>query len=159
MAGLLKRAGVVVPLAWIAVALALPWASFGADSGIAGRVLDPHGRSVAVATIRLKIGTLNATAVSDEQGQFRLTSVSPGPYRLTVEAKGFQPSGQDVTIPANGTVRLDVTLSGIAGQHQSIVISGKTQCSPLRSKCRSDAGRVAWMERIVPHESDQPLSA
>jgi hypothetical protein len=118
-----RHAGAFVRLAWMGLLLAST--SFGADSGIFGRVLDPHGRSVAGATVRLEVGTLKATAISDEQGQFRLTSV-PGAYRLTVEAKGFQPSGQEVTIPAGGAVRLDVTLSGIAGQHESIVISGKT---------------------------------
>src|SRR5215471_4421182 len=99
-----RHAGAFVRLAWMGLLLAS--ASFGADSGIFGRVLDPHGRSVAGATVRLEVGTLQATAISDEQGQFRLTSV-PGAYRLTVEAKGFQPGGQDITIPADGTVRLD----------------------------------------------------
>jgi hypothetical protein len=123
---LVLRAGAFVRLAWIgAFGFALTSVSFGADSGIVGRVLDPQGRSVTGATIRLQIGTLKATAVSDEQGQFRLTSL-PGAYRLTVEAKGFQPSGQDVTIPADGMMKLDMTLSGIAGQHESIVIGGKT---------------------------------
>jgi outer membrane receptor protein involved in Fe transport len=120
----LKVAGAVVRMSWIGFALTS--ASIAADSGILGRVLDPHGRSVAGATVRLQIGTINLNAVSDEQGQFRLTPVSPGAYRLTVEAKGFQTSGQDVTIDADGTVRLDMTLSGIAGQHESIVISGRT---------------------------------
>src|ERR1017187_313587 len=116
-----------IRLAWIgALGLALTSASFGADSGLLGRVLDPHGRSVAGGTVRLQVGTLNVTAVSDEQGQFRITPVSPGEYRLTVEAKGFQPGGQDVTIPADGTVTSDVTLSGIAGQHDSIVITANT---------------------------------
>jgi outer membrane receptor protein involved in Fe transport len=107
--------------------LALASASFGADSGILGRVLDPQGRSVAGATVRLQTGTSNVVAVSsDQQGQFRITSIAPGPYRLTVEAAGFQPGGEDITIPAGEIQRLDLTLSGIAGQHQSIVISGKT---------------------------------
>jgi hypothetical protein len=110
-----------------AVALTLAAASVHAETGISGRVFDPQGRSVAGATVRLQIGTSEAAhATSDGQGQFRITSVAPGPYRLTVEATGFRPNGEDITIPADEIKRLDLTLSGIAGQHDSIVITAKT---------------------------------
>jgi outer membrane receptor protein involved in Fe transport len=109
----------------ICLGLVLAAASFGADAGIAGRILDPQGRSVAGATVRLQAGASTATATSDDQGQFRIVSVSPGPYRLTVEAAGFEAGSQDVVVPAHGVERVDVTLPGIAGQQQSVTISGK----------------------------------
>ena len=78
--------------------------------------------------MRLFSGTSDfAIATSDEQGQFRIPSVAPGAYRVTVDALGFQPSGQDLAVPPQGGVEnLNLTLSGIAGQHQSIVISART---------------------------------
>ncbi|MBI4875766.1 MAG: TonB-dependent receptor [Acidobacteria bacterium] len=91
------------------------------------RVLDPQGRSVAGAAVRLQTGTAAAAvATTDGRGQVRLGSISPGPYRLTAESPGFQSSTREVTIGDGGVEQLDVTLPGIAGQHQSIVITAKT---------------------------------
>ena len=95
-------------------------------SQVAGRVLDPQGRAVVGATVRLHVGTSTpSVAVTDSQGEFHLGSVSPGAYRLTAEAPGFQSFSQDLTI-ANDAVGLDLTLPGIAGQHQSVVITART---------------------------------
>ena len=101
-------------------------ASANAATGVAGRVLDPQGKSVPCATIRLQIGSSEtAHVLSNDQGQFHITGVLPGLYRLSVEAPGFQSGMEDVLVPTDGLQDLDVTLSGIAGQHQSVVISGK----------------------------------
>jgi hypothetical protein len=101
-------------------------ASANAESGVAGRVLDPQGKSVPGATIRLQIGNSEtAHVLSNDQGQFLITGVLPGSYRMSIEAPGFQPGIEDVVVPTDGLQQLDVTLSGIAGQHQSVVISGK----------------------------------
>ena len=43
-----------------------------------GRALDPQGRSVAGATVRLQLG-VERTADSDDRGQFRLAFVAPVP--------------------------------------------------------------------------------
>jgi hypothetical protein len=107
--------------------LAFAAPSAGAASQVIGRVLDPQGRSVAGATVRLQAGASDAALVStDGEGQFRIDAISPGLYRLTAEAPGFQSSTQDVTIRDGGVEQLDVTLPGIVGQHQSVVITAKT---------------------------------
>lgn len=113
------------PFASLAVlALAAPLA-VGA-SQVVGRVLDPQGRAVAGATVRLQAGTSAATVTStDAQGEFRLVSISPGAYRLTAEAPGFQSLARDLTVDSD-IQRLDLTLPGIVGQHQSVVIAAKT---------------------------------
>ena len=83
-------------------------------------MLDPQGESVAGATVRLTPG---ASRVSDDQGRFRVDSDGPESTGLPWNA-GFQPDTREITLPRDG--RLEVTLSGIAGQHQSIVITAKT---------------------------------
>jgi hypothetical protein len=93
-------------------------------SQVVGRVLDPQGRTVVGATVRLQAGT-SAAAVTDAHGEFRLVSISPGAYRLTAEAPGFQSLARDLTVDGD-LQRLDLTLPGIAGQHQSVVITAKT---------------------------------
>lgn len=57
-------------------------------------------------------GRVERIADSDEPGQFRLAFVAPGP--IDGGGKGFQPSSQDVAIPADAVVKLDVTLSGLS---------------------------------------------
>ncbi|MDP2996694.1 MAG: TonB-dependent receptor [Bryobacterales bacterium] len=109
------------------VALAVAASPVFCGSEVAGRVLDPQGRSIAGATVRLKAGTFEAAvATTDGGGQFRISSLSSGPYRLTAEAPGFQSGIQEVTVKDDGGEQLTVTLPGIAGQHQSVVITAKT---------------------------------
>src|ERR1022692_2245481 len=73
------------------LSLAFTLAAFGDGIEIVGRVLDPQGRSVRGATVRLQAGTFNAAVVTtDKQGSYRISSVSAGVYRLTAEAAGFQ---------------------------------------------------------------------
>ena len=93
---------------------------------IVGRVLDPQGRIVVGATVRLQAETSDAVVVTtDGKGEFRLDPVTPGFYRLTAEAPGFQSGAQDVSVIGD-IERPDLTLPGIVGQHQSVVIEAKT---------------------------------
>jgi hypothetical protein len=101
-----------------------PW-SLLAQSGLAGRVLDPQGKSVAQATVRLELaGAVSADEKTDTQGEFRIR-VAPARYRVVVEAAGFQPASQEFTIPPGVVGICDITLAGLAHQRQSIVIDAK----------------------------------
>jgi outer membrane receptor protein involved in Fe transport len=107
----------------LAIALILASTVSAADPALTGRVLDPQGKAVAGARLLLQAGDSTvAFTTSDPQGQYRIATAIPGAYRLSVEASGFQPTRENVTLPAE----LDVTLAGIAGQHDSVVISAKT---------------------------------
>jgi outer membrane receptor protein involved in Fe transport len=103
-------------------------AGFGASaqSGLAGRVLDPQGKAVADAAVRVEVdNSVVAETRSGPHGAFTLPAVPPGRYRLVVEASGFQPVARDVTTPPGVVTVCDVTLAGLAKQRQSIVIDGK----------------------------------
>lgn len=96
-----------------------------AQIGVAGRVVDPQGRYVNGAKVCLANDASGPICIeTGDGGQFRFDSVSPGTHHLTVEAAGFKPDGEDLTVPAAGLHKLEFTLSGLAGQHQSIVITG-----------------------------------
>ena len=99
------------------------WA-FGGDGQIGGRVLDPQGRVVQHATVRLLDGSRELAATStDASGEFRIPSVPPGRYQLAAEAPGFRGAAHEVIVAEDGRTRVDLALAGIAGQHQSVVIS------------------------------------
>jgi hypothetical protein len=120
-----RSSGNLLILAFLAALTISPPPALGA-SQLAGRVLDPQGRTVAGASVRLQMATTTVAAVTtDQRGEFRLVSISPGVYRVTTEAPGFQSGSQNLTIEGD-IVGFDITLPGIAGQHDSIVITAKT---------------------------------
>lgn len=88
---------------------------------VTGRVLDPQGRAVVGARVSLGDGV----GLTDARGEYRFVGVTAGEYRLSAEAAGFRGGGRDV-VTGEGALRFDLTLGGIAGQHESIVISSST---------------------------------
>src|SRR5271168_2339718 len=58
---------------------------------IVGTIVDPSGAVVARARIRLTCDAqaLEQDVVSDDDGQFSLPNVAPGPFLLTVTSAGF----------------------------------------------------------------------
>jgi hypothetical protein len=99
-----------------------PW-TLCAQTVVTGRVLDPQGKSVARAVVRLELnGAVSADSRTDGTGVYRIESVTPGRYRIAVEAEGFQADAHDVTIPPDVIAICDLTLAGLAHQRQSIVI-------------------------------------
>jgi outer membrane receptor protein involved in Fe transport len=96
-----------------------------ADSGVSGRVLDPQGNVVPGATVRLESPSgYRLSTISDGDGRYALGAVPNGEYRLQAEAPGLASFRQSITLREQ-TALQDLTLSQIAAQHQSIVISAK----------------------------------
>jgi TonB-dependent receptor len=76
---------------------------------ISGRVTDSTKAVVQGARVALQPG--GQTAVSDGQGQFTISGLAPGQYKLTVTAVGFaQFSTQDLAVTGGGTVNVDAVL-------------------------------------------------
>src|SRR5262249_23502508 len=105
-------------------ALILSTASLAAE--VRGRVLDPQGRAVPAATISVRIRSYEvATTATDFQGEFSFGSILPGEYRLFTHASGFQDAEQQIAV-AGVALTVNISLPGIAGQHDSVVITGKS---------------------------------
>jgi hypothetical protein len=108
----------------ILLLLAAAIAAFG-DNGVAGRVLDPQGSVVPGATVRLESSSgYHGSTIADRDGQYSFAAVPNGNYRLKAEAPGLATTEQRVTIAGQATV-VDLTLTQVAAQHQSIVITAK----------------------------------
>ncbi|HEY3456105.1 MAG TPA: carboxypeptidase-like regulatory domain-containing protein [Bryobacteraceae bacterium] len=87
-----------------------------------GVVTDPQTQTVAGATLHLGA----ALATSNSEGEFHFTKLTPGIYKLTVEAPGFAPVAREVTILPNQLDRLDVQFAQLSSSRQSIVITAKS---------------------------------
>lgn len=95
---------------WVVLITQLAYGQF--SSNVQGTVFDPSGLAVPSATVRL-VNTL--TGVTNEtrtntSGLYRFTSLPPAPYKVTVEATGFQHTEADVTLTTGQTAGLDFTL-------------------------------------------------
>ena len=138
-----------VQLAAVLLAVALPIAAAAQAVGTpAGSVVDPSGRPLADAVIRLTVMG-NSEQVyetrSDANGAFQFPAVPAGEYMLALRYPGFsstrqriQLSGGATTIQLRaqvGTLRETVTVMGGTGGGTSGPRSVQTAASPGRSDC------------------------
>src|SRR5262245_24053154 len=104
---------------------------------IRGRVTDSQGASIQGAQLKLiEEGTNESrTLKTDGSGDFTISLLRPGSYRLEVEREGFQKSSEPLVVRVNQEVRLDVTLY-VAGTHVDPVIVADA-ASPLKYESAS----------------------
>ena len=85
---------------------------------LVGTVQDATGGRVASAKVEVRAvdSSVDRTTSADSQGQFRIDDLSPGPYRLMVNAPGFAEAASDVTVLVSSARNVSVTLSLAAAQ-------------------------------------------
>lgn len=84
-------------------------ASSRADGGIKGKVTGATGEPLANASIVL-LGTSIGTA-ADAMGQFSLSGIKPGNYRLQVSAIGFSTEVRNIVVKDGEVLNLNLQLS------------------------------------------------
>ncbi|HWN08739.1 MAG TPA: carboxypeptidase regulatory-like domain-containing protein [Pyrinomonadaceae bacterium] len=78
-----------------------------------GRIVDQNNAVIPGATVETVLIKTNTTrtAVSDEQGRYRIIQLEPGVYTLRISATGFATQEkQELTTIAGQNVQLDITL-------------------------------------------------
>jgi catecholate siderophore receptor len=87
-----------------------------------GRVLDPHGATVAGAQVTAEAKGRAAvySATTDQNGEF-LLAVAPGEYVVKVIAGGFSEASQTVNVSQDGGTSLEVKLQ-VAGVDGSVTV-------------------------------------
>src|SRR5580700_9511499 len=93
---------------------------------IQGIVHDPQHRPVAGATVKLQAITSDwsQTAQTDDNGEFTLTSVAVGDYKITVTQSKFETAEQSVTVASGSSPILHFQLA-IAALSQSTVVTAR----------------------------------
>ena len=115
---------------------------------VTGRVLDPQGRSVTGAQVRLE----TVEAESNSEGGFRLEKLPLGKFVLTATHPSFFPVTAVVSIAPNQLQILNLRFVQLAKQSQTVVITATTNeptidtrneevfialCSRVTTKCCS----------------------
>jgi len=128
----------LVGLLAIACSLSLAPLALGQESTaeIRGRVLDAQDAPVPGATITITnqaTGVIRQT-VSNEDGSYFITAISPGSYELAAELTGFTKySRRDVRLDLGRTTTLDVQLR-VGALTETVTVSAETPLVDLTSK-------------------------
>lgn len=143
----LRGAGVLLLLAIVSAVFSLAQVS---TTGISGVVQDSTGAVVPNASIIATQTETNYTAktVSGAAGEFTLTSMPVGPYKLTVTAAGFAPytqTGIILKVAQVSDVRVSLKVDSVAQQVEVAADQAAVQTSE------------ATVQTVVPEEIVQDL--
>jgi len=115
---------------------------------LSGIVTDSTGAAIAGASVTItNKGTAAArTATTNEGGAYSLSSLNPGNYDMTVEARGFKRSERkDIELQVGQAARLDYTLE-IGNVSETVEVSGG---APVLETENATVGTVIENRRIV----------
>jgi hypothetical protein len=94
--------------------LCLPLFSQGSSGRILGTVMDQSGGVVAGATVTVTDTERGVTKIltTNEPGEYNAPNLTPGTYKVRVEAKGFKAvERQNIVLEVGKEIRVDMTLA------------------------------------------------
>jgi Carboxypeptidase regulatory-like domain/TonB dependent receptor len=104
------------------------------EARIAGTISDQNGGVLPGVTVTVTSSATGAarTAVTDEQGRYTITNLSPGTYTVAAELSGFGTSKQDVSVGLGDRKTVDSSLQ-VAGLTESVTVAGAASALDLTS--------------------------
>jgi hypothetical protein len=95
-----------------------------------GQIVDPTGAVVPGASITVKNSSgLVVAANSGGLGEYEFRNLAPGKYTVSVTAKGFAPTAQDIEIAAGQVYKADIILRILVKEEKIEVQSDAAQVS------------------------------
>ena len=128
----LRQSAATGALAFLSVVFAIAMmaaAAFAqsATGQIVGKVTDPNGAVVSGANITVKsVDTgRETTAISDNDGSYTITALTPGLYDVSVQGGNFKASNQRVQVTIGSKVSVDtqLALTEVTGETVSVIAS------------------------------------
>jgi hypothetical protein len=95
----------------------------GSITGLVQDASDARVSDARVTVANVETGKERAVS-SDPAGEFAVSSLAPGNYRVTVERDGFAPYARTLTVLVNQSVRVDVRLQP-GSRTEQIEVSGR----------------------------------
>ncbi|MCI0663158.1 MAG: carboxypeptidase-like regulatory domain-containing protein, partial [Acidobacteria bacterium] len=122
----MKRVNIVLGMFFALFSAPAIWAQTAATSTVSGIVSDQNGAVVRGAAVTLTNPSTNAsrTAQTNDEGQYVFTSIAPGIYHITINAKGFkQAVVSDTKFDVAKAYNLNVTLQ-VGGAAEVVQVTG-----------------------------------
>ncbi|HEX7846565.1 MAG TPA: SusC/RagA family TonB-linked outer membrane protein, partial [Chitinophagaceae bacterium] len=91
------------------------------DGGIRGRITDEKGEPVANASVQI-VGA-NKGTIANSNGEFVITGLKAGNYKLQVSAIGFEQITKDISVNDNETGTVNLQMKGNAGSMSEVVVT------------------------------------
>ena len=130
-----------------AVLISLPAEARGQQGAtIHGRITEASGAPVPDALItltRFEGGPARRTAATAEDGEYHLSDIAPGVYRLQVQRIGFHALEDEVRLAPGEVKRLDLTLTVEVVAMDPLIVRGARSAGRERMRFESDAGLTA----------------
>ena len=87
---------------------------------VTGRVVDSQGGALQGASVELQ--PYGATAVTNNQGEFKILEVPTGPQKLMVSFVGFAPASTDITVSGGQTTHTEITLQ-VGTKNEQVLVT------------------------------------
>ncbi len=131
--------------------VAMPLALFAQSGTVAGRVTDQDGNALAGANV-LVLGT-NLGAATGVDGDYSMSSVPAGDYKVSATYIGYATESQDVSVLAGSVTEINFALRPSAIDLNEVVVTG-TGVAVEKSKVGNTVGTIN-MDNIA----DAPVSS
>jgi len=135
-------------LVFIVVLLLTAIPAMAQTGGVTGTVKDQTGAVLPGVTVTItNIGTnAERTAISDERGDYTVTLLPIGTYRIQSELPGFKKGiAENIKVNVNDRLRIDFTLQVGAVSDQLVV----SESAPLVQSETSSVGKVIDSQKIA----------
>src|SRR6185295_18073262 len=117
---------------------------------VVGTVKDPNGALVAgsrVTMVNLATGDTREASSGDD-GNYTITSLEPGKYRVSADATGFQSVVfEEITVETNQRLPLDINFASIAGATGTVTVN--SDAAPMTESESSVRGDVITGRQVT----------
>jgi TonB-dependent receptor len=112
----------LLAIASLQMVWSIPVNAQGGKGVIAGTVKDSGGSVLTSALVVIQ--PLGKSAVSNDQGQFRIPDLPAGEYEISATYLGFAAFSQKVTVSAGQTANVDAVLQ-VASQNDQVIVTAE----------------------------------
>jgi outer membrane receptor protein involved in Fe transport len=116
---------VLIVMVCLGLLVSIPVFAQKITGDISGTITDPSGAAVRGATVRAENAATGekASSTTNDTGFYRLVNLSPGQYKLVVEAQGFKTSERPATVSIALVTQADFALQ-VGGRNEIVEVEG-----------------------------------